>query len=142
VDNSTLGAAPRWFAAAAIAALLWELFGCATYVMHVTADQASLPAEQAAMWAATPTWSVGAYAVAVWVGLVGAVLLLMRRRLAEPLLLVSLIAVLVQFSSLLVVPELRDVTPPGAWVMPALVIIVCLAIWLFARRSKREGWLR
>ena len=142
MENLRSGAAPRWFTAAAIAALLWEIFGCTMYVLHVTGDPADLPAEQAAMWAATPAWSVGAYAVAVWVGLIGAVLLIMRRRLAEPLLLVSLVAVLVQFSSLLVVPELREVTPPGAWVMPAGIIIVCAAIWLFARRAKRQGWLR
>lgn len=134
--------APRWFGAAAIVILLWEIFGCTMYLLHVNADQASLPAEQAAMWAATPAWSIGAYAVAVWVGLVGAVLLLMRRRLAEPLLLVSLIAVLVQFSSLLVVPEVRAATPPGAWMMPVVIILVCAAIWLFARRASRQGWLR
>ncbi len=66
----------------------------------------------------------------------------MRRRLAEPLLLVSLIAVLVQFSAHLLVPELRDITPPGALIMPLFIIIVCLAIWLLARRAKRHGWLR
>ncbi len=141
MENSSVGA-PRWFGAAAIAILLWEIFGCTTYVLHVTGNQASLPAEQVAMWAATPAWSVAAYAVAVWVGLVGAVLLVMRRRLAEPLLLVSLIAVLVQFSAHLLVPELRDATPPGALMIPALIIVVCAAIWLFARRAKQQGWLR
>ena len=142
MDNQGFGAPPRWFAVAAILALLWEIFGCTTYVLHVTGDPADLPAEQAAMWAATPAWSIAAYAVAVWVGLAGAALLVMRRRLAAPLLLVSLIAVVVQFSSLLLVPEVRNVTPPGAWIMPAFIIIVCAAIWLFARRAKRRGWLR
>lgn len=141
MENTSIGA-PRWFGAAAIAILLWEIFGCTTYVLHVTGDQATLPAEQAAMWAATPAWSVAAYALAVWVGLAGAVVLVMRRRLAEPLLLASLIAVLVQFSSLLLVAELREATPPGAWVMPAFIIIVCAAIWLFARRARQQGWLR
>ena len=51
-----------------------------------------------------------AYAVAVWVGLVGAILLARRHRLAEPLLLISLVAVIVQFSALLIVPELRNLT--------------------------------
>ena len=133
---------PRWFIAAAIAVLLWEIFGCTMYILQVTADQASLPPEQAAMWAATPEWSIAAYAIAVWVGLAGAVLLLMRRRLAEPLLLISLLAVLVQFSSLLLVPAVREATPGGAWVMPVGIIIVCTAIWLFARRARARGWLR
>ena len=142
MDNRVVEAPPRWFGVAAIAALLWEIFGCTTYVLNVSGNQANLPDHQAAMWAATPAWSIGAYAVAVWVGVVGALLLVMRRRLAEPLLLVSLIAVVVQFSAHLLVPELRDITPPGAWAMPAGIILVCAAIWLFARHSKRRGWLR
>lgn len=142
MDTIRFGAARRWFGAAAIAALLWEIFGCAMYVLHVTTEQADLRAEQAAMWTASPVWSIAAYAIAVWVGLAGAVMLVMRRRLAEPLLLVSLIAALVQFSSLLLVPQVREVTPAGAWIMPAFIILVCAAIWLFARHSKRHGWLR
>ena len=63
------------------------------------------------MWDATPTWMVAAYAIAVWVGLAGALLLLLRRKLAVPLLLVSLIAVIVQFSGLFLVPA---TAPDGA----------------------------
>ena len=84
----------------------------------MTTDPASLPIDQSAMWEATPPWIVGAYAVAVWVGLVGAVLLLMRRKLAEPLLLVSLLAVVVQFGGVLLVPALREVTPDSAYTLP------------------------
>ena len=58
------------------------------------------------MWEATPPWMVAAYAIAVWVGLAGAALLLMRRKLAVPLLLVSLVAVVVQFGGLLLVPAI------------------------------------
>ncbi|HYI42162.1 MAG TPA: hypothetical protein VD768_00860 [Sphingomicrobium sp.] len=140
--NRSLRPAPGWFKAAALAALVWELFGCTMYILHITADRAGLPPEQAAMWAATPAWSIGAYAVAVWIGLLGAILLMMRRRLAEPLLLVSLIAVVVQFSAQFVVPELRAVTPQSALAVPIVIIVACIAIWLLARRAKREGWLR
>ena len=135
-------AVPGWFKAAAIAALLWELFGCTMYLMQVTADPGSMPAEQRAMWDATPPWAVAAYAIAVWVGLAGAVLLVLRRRLAEPLLLVSLVAVIAQFASLAVAPDLRAIAPANAWTMPLGIVLVCAAIWLFARDSKRRGWLR
>ena len=103
---------PRWFTAAAIAVLLWEMLGCVMYLMQVSVDPATLPVDQRAMWDAAPTWMMAAYAVAVWVGLVGAILLYRRHRLAEPLLLVSLVAVIVQFSALLLVPELRNLTSP------------------------------
>ena len=141
-DERDTAAAPRWFMAAALAAVVWELIGCAMYLMQVTADRATLPLDQRAMWDATPTWMVAAYAIGVWIGLVGAVLLVLRRKLAEPLLLGSFVAVLVQFSGLLLVPALRDRTPADAWLLPLVIIAVCYSIWHFARRARVSGWLR
>ena len=134
--------APRWFTLAALAAVAWEIIGCAMYLMQVRVDPASLPVDQRALWDAAPTWMIAAYAVAVWVGLVGAILLVMRRRLAEKLLLVSLIAVLVQFSALLLVPELRNLTTSDALFLPFVIIVACYVIWHFAFTARRAGWLR
>ena len=140
-DENASGA-PRWFMIAALAALAWEIVGCTMYVMQVSVEPAALPADQRQMWDATPAWMTGAYAVAVWVGLIGAILLLMRRKLAEPLLLVSLIAVVVQFSGLLIVPQLRNLVSSDVLFLPFLIVIVCGVIWHFARRARRSGWLR
>ena len=112
------------------AALAWEVIGCFMYLGQVTADRASLPLDQRAMWDATPTWMVAAYAIAVWVGLAGAILLLMRRRLALPLLLVSLIAVVIQFSGLFLVPQLRQTVPEAALAAPAAIFVVSYAIFM------------
>ncbi|MEO6580262.1 MAG: hypothetical protein ABIN83_03820 [Sphingomicrobium sp.] len=133
---------PRWFTIAAIAALLFELAGCAMYLMQVSVDPATLPLDQRATWDAAPTWMIAAYAVAVWVGLIGAILLLMRRRLAEKLLLVSFVAVLVQFSALLVVPQLRNLTQSDDLFLPFIIIVVSYSVWHFARRARASGWLR
>lgn len=141
-DDRTAGEAPRWFGAAAAAALLWEVLGCVMYLVQVRTDPAGLPLDQRAMWEATPAWMIAAYGIAVWVGLVGAMLLLLRRRLAEPLLLVSFVAVLVQFSGLLLVPALRDRTPADAWLLPIIIIAVGYSIWQLARRARVRGWLR
>lgn len=134
--------APRWFTLAALAAVAWEIVGCAMYLMQVRVDPASLPVDQRALWDAAPGWMVAAYAVAVWVGLAGAILLVMRRRLSEKLLLVSFIAVLVQFSALLLVPELRNLTTSDALFLPFVIIVACYVIWHFAFTSRRAGWLR
>ena len=131
--------APRWFTLAALAAVAWEIVGCAMYLMQVRVDPASLPVDQRALWDAAPTWMIAAYAVAVWIGLVGAILLVMRRRLAEKLLLVSLIAVLVQFSALLLVPELRNLTTSDALFLPFVIIVACYVIWHFAFTARRAG---
>lgn len=133
---------PSWFLFAAIGALLWELVGCSMYLLQVSADAARLPVDQRAMWEAAPTWMVGAYAVAVWSGLAGAILLLLRKRQAAPLLLLSVLAALVQFSALLVVPALRDLVTSDDLMMPFIIILVCFVIWRFAHQAKQAGWLR
>ena len=98
----------RWYLIGAIASLLFMALGCAIYVMHVTADPAALPLDQRAAYAAEPAWVTALNAVAVWVGLIGAVLLVLKRRLAETLLLVSFIATLLWLAGLLLVPALRN----------------------------------
>ena len=135
-------AIPAWFWVAAGLALLFEAFGCYMYLAQVTADHASLPLDQRAMWDATPTWMFAAYAIAVWVGLIGAALLLMRRKFAVPVLLVSLIAVVVQFSGLFLVPQLRQTVPDTALAAPIAIIVMCYAIFHLARLADKRGWLR
>ena len=142
MEEQTQPVVPAWFCIGAFLALLWECVGCFMYVTQVTTDPATLPIDQRAMWNATPPWIVGAYAIAVWVGLLGAVLLLMRRKLAEPLLLVSLLAVVVQFGGVLAVPAIREVTPDSAYTFPIIIFVVCYGIWMLARRARKHGWLR
>ena len=133
---------PGWFWAGAVMALLWEAFGCFMYVSQVTTDPATLPIDQRTMWEVSPSWMIAAYAIAVWVGLIGAVLLLMRRKLSVPVLLVSLLAVVVQFSALVLVPQLRETTPSDALLVPVIIVIACYVIWQFSKLADRRGWLR
>lgn len=135
---------PAWYWAAAIAALLFELLGCYFYLAEVrmTAEEiAALPLDQSAMLAARPSWYYAAFGTAVWVGLAGTVGLLLRRAWAVPALLVSLIAVIVQFSAIFIVPEMRTVTS-DALLGPVVVIIVCYGILNLSQLAKRRGWLR
>ena len=144
MDDQVTGAqpVPAWFWIAAGLALLFEAFGSYMYIAQVSADRATLPLDQRAMWDATPMWMVAAYAIAVWVGLVGAGLLLLRRKLAVPVLLVSLLAVFVQFSGLFLVPQLRQTVPDTALAAPIAILVICYAIFQLARLAHKRGWLR
>jgi hypothetical protein len=138
------GTVPAWFWAAAIAALLFEILGCFFYLVEVrmsAADFAALPIDQRAMLEARPGWFYAAFAIAVWVGLVGSIGLLLRKRWAGPMLLASMIAAIVQFSSIVIVPAMREVTPSDALGIPIVIIVCCYGIWQLARLAKRRGWL-
>ena len=132
----------RWYLIGAIASLLFMGLGCAIYVMHVTADPAALPLDQRAAYAAEPAWVTALNAVAVWVGLIGAVLLVLKRRLAEALLLVSFIATLLWLAGLLLVPALRNALSTNDVAVAVIVTLITGTIWSFARHSRQRGWLR
>jgi putative Mn2+ efflux pump MntP len=132
----------RWYTAAAIASLLFMLLGCAAYLLDVTTDPASLPLDQRAAHDAQPMWLISANAIAVWAGAVGALFLLLRRRLAETLMLVSMTAVTIWLAGLLLVPRLRDLLGTDDLAVAVIVSLITWTIYWFARHSRQRGWLR
>lgn len=142
MQTGALPAVPGWFRAATIAALAWELIGCAMFVSQVTADPMSLPLDQRAIWAATPKWSIAAYGVAVTSGLVGAIFLVLRKRAAATLLLISLAAVVVQFSPLVLMRALREMVTSDALLFPFVILMICYGIFQLATQANRRRWTR
>ena len=133
---------PRWYWIAAVASLLFMAVGCWGYLVDVTTDPATLPIDQRNMVMARPIWQVGAYAMAVWVGLLGTLLLLARRKASEPLLLVSLVAAAFTFLPYLTVPDIRDNISTNDIAAAVIVLLITGTIWSFARHSRQRGWLR
>jgi len=131
-----------WYGIAAIGSLLFMLLGCAVYLMSVTTDPASLPLDQRAAREAQPLWVVSANAIAVWAGALGALLLVLRRSLAETVLLVSVIAVAAWLAGLLLVPKLREALGTADFVVAIVVSLLTWTIYWFARHSRQRGWLR
>lgn len=132
----------RWYTAAAIASLLFMLLGCAAFLLDVTADVSRLPLDQRAAHDAQPMWLISANAIAVWAGALGALLLVLRRKLAETLMLVSLIAVTAWLAGLLLLPRLRDLLGTDDIAVAVIVSLITWTIYWFARHSRQRGWLR
>ena len=138
--------APRpiagWYLIAAIAALLFMSFGCVMYIMHVMADPSTMPLDQRAAYDAEPAWVTGAYAVAVWAGLAGTVMLLLKNRFAEPVMGVSLVAVLVWLGGLIGVSRLRETMSASDLLVAIVVTALTWTIFWFSRHSRQRGWLK
>jgi magnesium-transporting ATPase (P-type) len=141
-DRFAARAVAGWYMFAAIGSLLFMLIACAGYVMDVTTDPQMLPLDQRAVVEARPLWMTAAYAIAVWVGVAGAVMLVLRRRLAQPLLLVSLIAAAVTFLPYAIVPGVRDNITTNDIAVAVMILAITWTIFWFARHSAQRGWLR
>ncbi|HYC69135.1 hypothetical protein [Brevundimonas sp.] len=88
--------APWHLWAAGIVAILWNAGGCLDYVMTQVQGDAWLanmePTQTLLDWFhGLPAWYDAAWAIAVWGGLLGGVLLLARRRWATPVFVLSLL---------------------------------------------------
>jgi hypothetical protein len=135
---------PSWFYIVAVLALLWNVAGLLAVVADLqlsAADIAALPPEQQAVYAARPLWSVIGSVVAVAAGTLGCLLLLMRKRWATLLLGLSLAGVVIQDLGIFVVARAAktgDITP---LVLQSLVLVIAVALLLFARRAHARAWL-
>lgn len=139
-----MNATPKWYLPVSILALLWNLFGCGAYLKDVLltpADIAQMSAQMQELYSARPAWAVGATAIGVWGGALGCLGLILRRSWAVPLLVASLAGVIVQDLALFVLSPAAGRVPAPAYVLQGLVLVVAVALVLFARRAKAQGWL-
>jgi hypothetical protein len=127
---------------AAIASLLFMLLGCVGLVMHVMTDPATLPLDQRVLFEAEPKWVLAASAVGFLAGAVGALMMVMRRKVAERELLVSLIAMLVWAAGMVLTPGFRDLLSTNQIAILIVVVALDWTIFWFARHSRQRGWLR
>ena len=132
---------PAWYWIVAVTALLFELAGCYAYYLQAVTDVATLPLDQQALRRATPGWIEWAYELAVGIGLIGAVCLLLRRRLAVWALLISLVAIVIQFGGILLVPALRESMSSSEFLGPIIIFLLSYGFWQFALLARRRGWL-
>jgi len=137
--------APASFVIIAVILLLWNLMGVAAFVMQYGADLGELARtdpDTARAFAQMPGWAWAVYAVAVGAGTLGAIALLLRRRVAVPLFLLSLLAVIVQFGHTFLGTDLLAVKGAGAAIFPAVIILIGIGQWLYARSQATKGLLR
>ena len=134
--------AAAWFWIVAVAALLFEGAGAYLFVNSLTLDPGTLPLDQRSIFEATPKWMTFAWGVAIATGVLGAIALVARRRMAQPLLLISWIAVAVQFSGLFLVRQLRELTPEDHLLVPVVILLLSYGIWQLSLLANRRGWLK
>jgi len=140
-EAETKADVPAWYWAVAVAALLFEGAGAYLFANSLALDPAALPLDQRAIYDATPQWMTIAWGVAIGAGLLGALGLLLRRKFAEPLMLISVFAVVVQLAGLFVVKQLRELTPEDHLLVPVVILMFAYAFWQGAKLSRQKGLL-
>jgi hypothetical protein len=127
-----------------IVALIWNAVGAYDYLMTQTENAAYMgrfTPEQLEYFYGFPTWVVAAWAIAVWGGVLGAILLLLRKRLAAPVFLVSFLAMVLTSVYNFVLSGGAEIMGGGAVAFTAVIFVFALALWLYARAMAARGVL-
>lgn len=86
------------------------------------------------------TWSTAAFAIAVFAGLFGCILLLFRKKSAKLMLIISFLGVVVHLSYWFF-SEIVDAYGPGGIAMPLLIIGIALFLVGYSKFVDKKGWL-
>ena len=144
-------AAPKSVYVVGALALLWNAVGCYDYLMTRMRDTDYLakmmptvdPNAMLAWIDGFPVWAQFGWGLGVWGGLIGAVLLLARSRWAVLALGLSLGgAVLGLGYQIVAAPPLAGAEGVMVEAMPYVIILIALALFLYARAMRAKGVLR
>ena len=135
---------PMWFMLVAVLALLWNLFGLYSFYVHATATPevvATWPEVQQQIAAVTPGWIFVPFAIATIGGTLGSLGLLLGKRWAVPVLLLSLLGIVVQFGAYYLLTPTWSLTGMAGATLPLCIALVGLFLWWLGRRAAARGWL-
>ena len=126
--------------------LLWNAFGCYDYLMTNMRNQAYLSqfsADQLAYFDNLPAWLTAFWALGVWGGLAGSVLLLARSRYAVWTFGLSLMGAIVGLGYQMFMTQMPASMKEGFMgVMPWVIILVAAFLFWYAWNAEKKGMLR
>jgi hypothetical protein len=129
-----------------VLALLWNGFGCYDYLMTNLKNQTYLSqftADQLAYFESLPAWLTGFWAVGVWGGLAGSILLLMRSRYAVWALGLSFVGALVGMGYQMFMTDMPASMKEGAMgIIPWAVMIIAAFLLWYSWSMEKKGVLR
>ena len=127
-----------------IIALIWNGMGVMAYIgqAYMTDEmKAVLPEAERALYENVPAWVTAAFAIAVFGGTVACILLLMKKKMAKTVFLISLIAIITQMTYNLFMSKASEVYGPGGMIMPIMVIVIGVFLLLYSKKCIEKGWL-
>ncbi len=128
-----------WVIGAAM--LVWNALGCINFLVQMNPHMLEVYREsEQAIIENRPIWATGAFAIAVFAGAIGCLLLMFRKSFSHYVLIASMMGVVVTMVHALNVGidfGLGEIL--GVIVMPLLVAV--FLVW-YSKQAKAKGWIR
>lgn len=136
---------PVWFWVTSIIALLWYLMDMSAFFMRVLMTDdviKAMPENQQHLYLHMPLWVNIVFAGEAFGGVLGCVGLLLRKKWALPLFVVSILGVLSQTFHVCFLSDAISTMGAPAVVMPLLAILIGTGVLVLAKSAIAKRWLR
>ena len=124
---------------------LWSVMGVVSFMltqMNVEAVMSQFPPQQRAYFESFPVWAIAFWALGVFAGVVGCLLLLLRNRVAVPVLVASAIGAIVSnLGGLFLLGGLAVMRETGGLGFTAVPIVFGLVMAYYAWAMRKKGVL-
>ena len=138
MNDKTVGGVHWSFWAISAVALIWNVMGVINYFMQMNEDALAEYSEAARVLVeGRPAWATGAFAIAVFGGTLGCLLLLSRKSAAYYFFIASLFGVIVTNTH-----TFRIDTSTEIWVGSLMSLAVAAFLIWYSRQAERKGWVR
>lgn len=135
---------PVWFWVVSVIALLWNLMGVSAYLAdaYTSIEQLEqMSQEIRELYEGRPAWATAGFAIAVFAGAIGSISLLLRKKWARPLLILSVLGSIVLNIHTFFLSNALEVMGANIVIMPIVVIVFGIYLIFFAKKGIQKGWL-
>lgn len=135
---------PRHLWIVGVVAVLWNAIGAFDYSatqMRLEAYMSAFTPQQLEYFYGFPAWAVAAWAIGVWGALLGSIALLLRKSWAVPLFAASIAGMVFTTIYNFVLTDGAAMMGAGGMLFSAVIWIIALALFFYARAMAKRGVL-
>ena len=139
MNDKTVGGIHWSFWIIIVVTLIFNVMGVINYFVQMNADSlASFPEHYRPIIEGRPAWATAAFAIAVFGGSLGSLLLLLRKSAAIYVLIASLLGVIVTMMHIFGVAGLRSFE---IWIGVLMQLVVTAFLIWYSKLAERKGWI-
>jgi hypothetical protein len=138
MNDETVGGIHWSFWIISVVTLIFNVMGVINYFAQMNADTlASFPESYRLIIEGRPAWATGAFAIAVFGGSLGCLLLLLRKSAAFYVLIASLFGVIVTMMHIFGVAGFSSFE---IWIGVLMQLVVTAFLIWYSKLAERKGW--
>ena len=143
MNDETVGGVHWSFWAIGAVALIWNVMGVINFFVQMNADVlAAMPESHRAIVEGRPAWATGGFAIAVFGGALGCLLLLLRKSAAYYLFIASLLGVIVTMTYTLgMAGSTIDFSPFEISMIILMPLVVAAFLIWYSKWAESKGWI-